>query len=378
MQFPNEIQSAILFDRKVTSLEQMVRSFAKVEEARSGTRFAAPEVKPGLFYRLYGGDQLMITLEYVGAPAKEAVFQQPLGSTVTGTYCPDARERIKQSRSHILVNVSHGVLGGVASNPGIANFLDQLGMGREGHSLPQFKQRLEMLGLITRIICDHAPATLVHWTQSNLLLPPATFDTFAAAGAPGPLSVHPFLFGKAKGASGKPEIGIRTFGVRHFIGREILIEPNVLPWAANFETILAFMRVAMVEKGYIIPDGDTFGPEDGSLSYRVIHRDAADGDVPLYELVPLLHRAHGFQSPDYVPRDRTFDDRNPPMDLMPPDQEAKQDLANEWREKRALAEGIGGRFEVRARGGEGIPPPPGPARGGLFRRPIFGRKGIGG
>ena len=32
---------------------------------------------------------------------------------------------------------------------------------------------------------------------------------------------------------------------------------------------------------------------------------------------------------------------------MPADEDEKMDLANEWREKRAMAEGIGGRFEVR-------------------------------
>ena len=59
------------------------------------------------------------------------------------------------------------------------------------------------------------------------------------------------------------------------------------------------------------------GPEDSSLSYRVIHHDATEGDVPLYELVPLMHREQGFLSPDYVPRGRVFDDRDPPTELMP-------------------------------------------------------------
>ncbi len=64
---------------------------------------------------------------------------------------------------------------------------------------------------------------------------------------------------------------------------------------------------ATIDNGYVIPDGDTFGPEDHSLSYRVLHRDAEAGDVPLYELVPLLYREYGFVSPDYVPRDRVID-----------------------------------------------------------------------
>ena len=383
MQFPNELQSAIVFDQRITSLDQMVDAFTKIEAERSGARFNMIEAKPGIFYRLYGGgDELMITLEYMDNPANEAVFEQPLASLVTGTYCPDARARIQKSRSHILVNVSHGVLGNVLQSSGIAAMLDGIGMPREGASLPQFRTRLEALALITRIICDVEPAQLIHWTQSNLLFPPEIFTTLADAGAPGPLHIHPFLFGNPGGAGGRPEVGIRTFGARHFIGREVLIEPSVIDWGANFETILAFLRLATHDKGYIIPHGDTFGPEDGSLSYRVIHRDATEGDVPLYELVPLMHRAQGFQSPDYVPRDRAFDDRNPPTDLMPPEQEAQQELTDEWREKRALAEGAGGRFEVRARGGDAPPPappspplpPPGPATRSLFRQKMFGRK----
>ncbi|MEP7007562.1 MAG: hypothetical protein ABI810_16385, partial [Sphingomonas bacterium] len=301
MQFPNELQSAIVFDQRIESLDQMVDAFTKVEETRSGARFNMIEAKPGIFYRLFGGgDELMITLEYMDKPANEAVFQQPLASIVTGTYCPDARARIQKSRSHILVNVSHGVLGNALQDSGIAAMLDEIGMPREGASLPQFRIRLQALALITRIICDVAPAELIHWTQSNLLFLPEIFTTLAGAGPPGPLHIHPFLFGNPRGASRNPEVGIRTFGARHFIGREVLIEPSVIDWGANFETILAFLRVATADKGYIIPDGDTFGPEDGSLSYRVIHRAATEGDVPLYELVPLMHRAQGFQSPDYV------------------------------------------------------------------------------
>ena len=166
--------------------------------------------------------------------------------------------------------------------------------------------------------------------------------------------------------------------MRHFIGAEVLIEPSELPWAANFETILTFVRVATADKGYVIPDGDTFGPEDHSLSYRVLHHEAEEGDVPLYELVPLMHREFGFVADDYVPRERVFDDRMPPPDLMPADDDEKMQLANEWREKRALAEGTGGRFEVRSRDTGTAPPSPrSPNRPGLGPRPVFGRKQAG-
>lgn len=363
MQYPNDIQSALLFDRQVDNLEAMVRSFMRIEEGRTGARFNVPETKPGIFYRLFGGGEMMITLEYVDRPADAAVFAQTLASTITGIMCPDIRERLMKNRSHILVNVSHGVMGNALSgSPDIMKFLEQINYRKEGHSLPEFTRRLDVCALISRIVGDHVPPQAVHWCQSNQLFPGETFEAVAAIDAPGPLQIHPYLFGNANGPDGKARVGIRTFGARHFIGRELLIEPSELPWAANFEVILSFLRIATAENGYIIPDGDTFGPEDRSVSYRAIHREAEPDDVPLCELVPLMHREYGFVAADYVPEDRVINDRSPPLELMPEDDEEKFELVNEWREKRAMAQGIGGRFEVRARDpGDGSPPPARPA-----------------
>lgn len=372
MQFPNDIQAALLFDRPVHDLESIVRDFVRIEGARSGAQFNVPEVKPGSFYRLYGGDDWMITFEYLDHPANIEVFQPSLRSTITGILCPDIRERLMRNKSHILINVSHGVLG---NSPELTALMAQIGRETEGHSLPQFVARLQMCAMIARIACDHAPAQAVHWTQSDQLIPGEKFEAYAdAQSVPSPLHIHPYLFGDAR--SGK--VGIRSFGARHFIGREIVIEPSELPWAANYETLLTFLRVATIENGYIIPDGDTFGPEDRSLSYRVLHREAEPGDVPVCELRPLLFREYGFVADDYVPLGGVINDRAPPLALMPEDDEDKMELVNEWREKRALAEGIGGRFEVRARDpGAGGPPPARPGglpAPGLGNRPVFGRR----
>lgn len=383
MQFPNGIQAALLFPGTMRDLESVVRSVLRIFEAR-GTKFNVPEANPHKFYRLFGGDELMITLEYLEQPANLAVFEQPLASPVTKIVTPDISQRLATHRSHVLIHVSHGVLGGLDADTKFASLFEQIGMRREGASLPQFLRRLDTCALLARIVSDHATPSAVHWTQSNQLMSGEAFEALAQLPAPSPLHVHPLLFAGGTSADGKPMASIETFGARHFIGREIEIEPSVLPWAANYDTILAFLRVATLKNGYVIPDRDTFGPEDGSLSYRVIHRPEEPDKVPVYELEPLLHREFGFESEGYVPRERAFDDRMPPPDLMPADDGAKMELANEWREKRALAEGIGGRFEVRSRDGRGpdaSPPPPpsplpGPGRFGL--RSTFGRKVVGG
>lgn len=369
MTFPHEIQSALLFDRPVGHLESVMRGFLNIQAARGELPYNIIEAKPGVFYRLYGGGELMITLEYLAGPANPEVFQQPLGSAITRIYCPDMAERLARHRAHILINVSHGALG---SSPEINRLLDQIGYAKPGSTLPHFIRRLEACALLSRIAQDDQPASVVHWTQSNQLFPGEMFDAMAEMAPPSLLHIHPYLFGGGETRGGKALAGIRTFGARHFIDRELLIEPSELPWSANFETLLAFLRVATTTNGYVIPDGDSFGPDDHSESYRVRHRPAVDGDVALYEIEPLLHREYGFQSPSYVPRERIFDDRSAPADLVPPGADERRALLGEWRTKRAMAEGIGGSFEVRAR-----PPQPGgtpPTRPGFGNRPVFGRK----
>lgn len=374
MLYPNNLQSCILFDSRIGRFDEIVRTVKSVIDAKFGGAFNIPEAVPGSFYRLFGGRELMITIEYLEKPANVDVFRASLQSPLTGIMCADIRERLMRNQSHVLVNISHGVLGTVANDPSIAQMLDSIGMRKEGASLPEFTERLDVLALITRVICDNAPAQAVHWLQSDMLIPGEAFEKFAQMGVPSQLHIHAFLFGDNDRNAAQPKAGIRTFGARHFIGREIRIEPSILPWAANLEVIMAFLRVATVPNGYIIPHEDTFGPEDSSLSYRVLHHDAEDGDVPIYELIPLMHREFDFQTDDYVPKDRVIDDRMPPLSVMPPSDEEKMELANEWAEKRAMAEGIGGRFEVRARGTAPLPPPPAPKS---FGRPVFGRKGLG-
>lgn len=403
MLYPNRLQACLLFDRRIGHLETIMRDFMRIEGIRSGAQFNIPETNPGRFYRLFGGaEELMVTFEYLDRPAAAEVFGPALSSPVTGILTPDIRERIARSESHILLEVSHGVLGGVEESPGIAALFESISQPRPGGTRAQFERRLQLLALMARIATEHVMPLAVHWTQSDLLIAGDLFDDLAASGEmPGPLHVHPLLFAPCAASGEDTLVGIRTFGAQHWLGREIIVAPHVLPWAANFETILAFLRVATMPNGYVIPDGDTFGPEDHSQSCRVLHHDRGarldDGetaDMPLYELVPLKHLAHGFLAPDHAPEANAFDARAFPPAIMPADEEAKMALANEWGEKRKLAEGIGGRFEVRKTGDLPEPsrppqsPPeqviaPTPGQPGLprvsgrgLRSRVFGRKGL--
>lgn len=405
MLYPNRLQAALMFDQPVRNLEAIMRDFSRIEGMGSGASFNISETNPDRFYRLFNGDEdLTLTFEYLDGPANSEAFRGALSSSYAGAITPDIPARLSRAQSHILLEVSHGVTAGVEEYPKIADMFAEIGVAKAGASQAQFQRRLAVLALMARITIDHAMPLAVHWTQSDLLISGEMADSFAAIKQPGPLHIHPILFGPRPASGENALIGIRTFGARHWLGREVLIKPSVLPWATNYETILAFMRVATMANGYVIPDGDTFGPEDHSFSYRVLHHDVGADigyvspeptDIPMYELVPVKHFAQELVAPDHVPDVNVFFDRAFPAAIMPFDQDKKIALANEWAEKRKLAEGIGGRFEVRARGDfkEAPPPPPAPPPSSVgspnpanpslsspsdrgLRAKVFGRKGM--
>src|SRR5204862_4765727 len=115
--------------------------------------------------------------------------------------------------------------------------------------------------------------------------------------------------------------------------------------------ILAFVKVGCLDRGYVVPDGDTFGMDNGAVSYRVHHIENGEKsgafDGPLYRLDLLLSKEHDFKAADFVEPVRTFTDRNVPKDIMTHLGARGDSVVQEWRAKRQMAEGAGNQFEVR-------------------------------
>jgi hypothetical protein len=181
----------------------------------------------------------------------------------------------------------------------------------------------------------------------------AAFEKLAGLTAPSPLHVHPLLFDGGQSADGKRQITIRTLGASHFIGRDIHIPANPIPWSDCYQHLLGFIAFALLKDGYVIPDGDTFGPEDDAFSYRVHHIPSGaksdDFDGPLYRMELLHSWKERFRSPDHINHGRVFDDRT-----MPPDVKAElggdaSAIQQELRARREKAEKAGARFQVKAR-----------------------------
>ena len=350
MKYPDRIQAALLLSSRFEGLDAIAQEFVRLAEMKSGAKFTSVEHKPGVFLRLFNdAEDLAVSLEYVDGPAQNTLFAHALASPVTDLTSTDMDERIGSACSHILLEATHDALGGLEASPKIAAMMQQLGTAPHSATASAFNQRMETLATMARIACAHTAPNAVHWAQSNQLFETQAFEKVAAIGYPGPLGVHPMLFGEA------PEVGLRTFGARHWLGREILVPPTALPWNAAYDSALDFIALAASDDGYVIPDGDTFGPEDESEVWRVHHReadisdaanddcDASGGPAPIFELVPLRHDACAFLDEEYARETSVLMTRQPRGAAAGPEPLPKvesEDASCLAELEAALAEGI--------------------------------------
>jgi hypothetical protein len=354
--FPNTVQSCVLFEKRggffsrsnAFQLEQLAKTYFDIQAAKAGHCYNIVEHVKGKVIQFYGGQQLMIRLEFIDGPANHAAFAGTLSSPFTRMAVPDAEQVIKAHATHVLINVRHGVLPDLPVE--LAALVESVGI-KEGYSLPQFRERLDVCALLTRLAHDIGKASLIHWTQSNMILKPDAFDAFAASGVPSPLHVHPRIYQEGE-SGGKPSVGVITHGAQHFIGREIQVVTNTIPWVENFEAAMAFMKLALVENGYIIPDGDNFGVEGGDFSYRVKHvADTNTGEAATpghYELELRYSRKHDYHSPNHQPDGEVINIDTPPPELIDPANPDEKAMMEKWQQRRQMSENVGGQFRVTA------------------------------
>ena len=182
MKYPNRIQAALLLDAHFDGLEAAMRDFARIAEMKSGATLKIPEEHPGVFYRLYGGgDELMLTFEYVDAAPSVELFASALASPVTSLMAPDMKERVERAGSHILLEASHGPLGAADGTLANAALLGDPALAPD-HPVA-FESRLEALALMARVVSDHVTPAAIHWTQSNQLFELDTFEALASGGS---------------------------------------------------------------------------------------------------------------------------------------------------------------------------------------------------
>ena len=347
-QYPAFIQACLLFDSAAPyPLADLIKSFLGAEAGLATSYNLVFDTKPGVFYRLFGTNGVMITVEFVPGQARAPLFETALSLPFTKVATPDARERISNHKSHVIVGVHHGA---IPPEKDILAFTQKLGVALPGASLREFRLRLALCGRLAAMAHRLQSASLVHWTCTDHLMTGDAFSGIAEERGPGLLHVHPIPF-QAGERDGAVWARVKVFGAEHFLGQEVHVAPSPAPWIDHFAPILAFLNNATAENGYVPPDGDTFAPEDESVCYRVRHirAGASLGEIkgPCYVL-ELLHSAkRGLTSPDYIPPIRSFDDRALPAEVEGRLGQRKPSLVAEWRAQRQQAEAAGNTFRIK-------------------------------
>jgi hypothetical protein len=357
---PNALQVALLYDSAdAIDLNALLAAFLKSELNASGYKYNVVEADGRTYFRCFGGrdSDVVVFVEWVGRPSARANFNAALGSVFNRISVPDAAALIDRHRGLLLINVHHGAMRPAGE---VQTLMAQMGMSQAAPSLPQYQERLRVMGLLAATATDISKPTLSHWTHTDVLARPQAIKDLMCDASPHPLHVHPFPFRGPGTTQDQGIAGVVTFGAAAFIGREIRVRPTEVPWVEAYQHALTFIALAMHENGYLIPDGDTIGDAGCSYCYRVHHSAEplcnGDAQIPCYELEPLLNKQHGLQSPDYVTRDRIINIDAPQPEYVQLKGRAGRETVAEWKAMRQLAERAGGRFEVKAKveaGGRG-------------------------
>jgi hypothetical protein len=355
--FPSAMQVALLYDSAdAIDVDALLAAFLKSELNTSGYRYNVVEADGRTYFRCFGGrdSRVIILVEWVNRPTARANFDGALSSGFNQISVPDAAALIDRHRGLLLINVDRGDMPPAGE---AQSLMAQMGMSQAAPSLPRYQERLRVMGLLAAMATDISKPTLSHWTHTDVLARPQQIRDLMCDASPHPLHVHPLPFRGPGTTQDQGIAGVVTFGAAAFIGREVRVRPTQVPWTEAYQHALVFIGLAMRENGYLIPDGDTFCDDSHSYSYRVHHAAEplcnADAQIPCYELEPLLHKPLGFQSPDYVTRDRIVNIDAPQPEYVQLKGRALGEAVAEWKARRLLAERAGLSFEVTAKADAG-------------------------
>ena len=354
---PNLLQIALLYDHaNAVDLRALQAGFLKSELNVPGYKYNVVEADGRRYFRCFGGQasNVMVFVEWLDKPAVRADFNTALGSVFNQLSVPDAAALIERHRGVLLINVHHGAM---SQSREVQSLLARVGVGQAGQSLPQYQERLRVMGLLAAMATEISKPTLSHWTHIDVLAKPQAIKNFMVDAGPTPLHVHALPFRGPGTTQDQGIAGLVTFGAAAFVGREIRVRPTEVPWGEAYQHALGFITLAIRKNGYVIPDGDTFRDEENSFCYRVHHTAEpfvnAGTRIPCYELEPLLNKQSGFQSPHFVAPGRTVNLDKPQPEYVELQGRAGRDVVAEWKAKRQMAERAGGAFVVKAKADAG-------------------------
>ena len=383
--FRNNLQAAILYDGHADVFRSTDLNKFRMAMLQKGIPFQVSHESPG-FVLMTGPDELQLSWTYHAKPADHAVFRTVLASPTTRMHLPDADDRVQRHGSHVLIEIQQGVLGSVQDIPKFATFFDEIEFPRPGHNLAGFNHRVDILADACMFLNQEKPASAVHWTQSNTLIAGEHLEDYLSQPRPGFLTIHPFIMG-GDAMPGHKEIPIEiyTIGAVDYIGREIHTDLAPVPWLDLYSSITAFVEMATMPDGYIIPDGDTWGVDDDEFCWRVTHPDGKKQSTingePFFNLKLLYHRSHGYTAPDFTGRKLIKGGIAEASALLQGPEQAVREEIDDWKKTEDMARKAGGGFEIYrtndpANGPVGMSAPPKTplGSGGNRSSGVFGKR----
>ena len=271
---PHNIQVVITYDDADVkfhpqTLINAVNSMIPAEEMHF-QRVAFEKVPEYLHF--FGGNT-SIQIDQSDNPISHAGFAEALGSQVTALFNPEVAAAIKRHRKHTFVTITNGVpmpdmsyLRKKANNSAMNDVLNGL---QRPFKPDHYEFAIKLLKVIGGLYCKDGSATAVHWCQSNQLLSRQRFMSVVTDDQDLTLRVHPVRFGSGKSVNGSNCIGLRTFGAKTLIGREILFDESPINFIMLYQRALQFIAMAQAS-GSVIPHNDSFGIDNTEI-IRVRH-----------------------------------------------------------------------------------------------------------
>lgn len=227
-----------------------------------------------------------------------AAFSAPgIELVVNAKACALPAESFAGSLDSPLSSPFRGMLADILFRHGRHMVLSVIPEATEGSDTPEV-DRLTLLRVAhaaTVLLTEwHQPAT-VHWRQSNQLLLGPQYLKLATDSTPWALFAHARVISENGIDRAERREGIRLDEAKELIGRPIVFKPTDRSLEEVHAAALSFLRYT-VENGAPIPNGHTFGPEDGN-AVKVTHVEP-DIDFPVgrYELSAHGTEAQGFVS----------------------------------------------------------------------------------
>lgn len=197
-----------------------------------------------------------------------AIFSSPDWQiSVTATTAPLPAETFHGAMDSILSQTVIGVLGPILLDHRAHLQIDVVSV-RQTATPTTWLDAQRLAHAAATVVAEAGAPAAIHWQPSHQLLTGQQYAQMASEQTPWPLFANTTIARSADAT----KTSLRIDNAADFIGRPILFPDTDLSLDLAYAAALSFLRHA-VETGAPIPDGHSFGPEDGYV-VRVTHATA--------------------------------------------------------------------------------------------------------